>query len=115
MKRLIATLHVLIACQVWAEPLTCSGAKACEKMWSDSQAAVSKISMMRIRILTSDRIETYPANMPGTLGVTVTKTPVGEDSYEIKYRFDCFQANDCELREVGERWFDMSVRHPKPF
>lgn len=109
MKKALTIAVAAISLHVNAQPITCADSKACEKMWSNAQQAVDRLSGMPIRLLTDSRIETFPSNNPGFLAATVTKVPIN-DGYEIKYRFDCFRDVDCSaLRTLLERRFQKMI------
>lgn len=108
MKKTICAAALLSAfAAAQAEPLTCADAKACERMWSDAQEAVGIVSDMRIRLLTHDRIETFPPMRVSSVGAIVTKTPEG-DGYRIHLRLECRGRDGCEpsLREKGQKLFE---------
>lgn len=111
MNKALAALALLASFAAHAaEPLTCSDAKACERMWSAAQDAVGVLSRMRIRLLTDSRIETFAPNAIGRNGATVTKVPVG-DGYEIRLQMECYGAMNntasCDkLRDAGADVFE---------
>lgn len=110
MKHILAAVLALFAMQSFAQPITCTEPKACEKMWSNAQIAVGKLSGMPIRLLTDSRIETYPSNNPGIVSATVLKVPQGE-GYEIQYSFACMPRWDCKgVRTLREEYFPKMVR-----
>ena len=88
MKTLLAALALLASFATHAQSVTCTDAKQCEVMWSKAQQAIPMVSRMRIRLLTSDRIETYAPPTSAYTGAIVTKVPQG-DGYVISLEPIC--------------------------
>ena len=88
MKTFFAAFALLGFFSAHAQSVTCTGDKACEVMWSKAQQAIPMVSRMRIRLLTSDRIETYAPPTSAYTGAIVTKVPQG-DGYVISLESIC--------------------------
>lgn len=98
MKKIIAAAVMLIAAQAHAQSShrelaaaqpqdTCYSQAECDTMWAKAQRTIEEQTHMQIRLLTADRIETYPDRQHDDLVAAVTKTAVGPDAYKITARY----------------------------
>lgn len=97
-------------------PPVCSGKQQCDAMWVDAQQLLEMVTLMRIRMVTDSRLETFAPVRVSSMGGVVTKYPVSADQYEIRLRLECYRSTDCsDVRAKGTNFFNttLSGYHPK--
>lgn len=89
---------------------TCTTKLQCDRMWLAAQDAASRISGMRLRIVTDTRLETFAPTGYGRSGAIVVKYPMGGDAFEIRADFHCYGGTDCsDIRPLALNAFNLSV------
>lgn len=89
----------------------CADDRACATMWLRAQDTLQSLAGMRLRIITTDRIETFAPTGVARLGGTVTKWPVDGGGYELRVHFECYRGGfDCDdLRVQAMNLFNLTV------
>lgn len=73
----------------------CASPVECEQMWVRAQEAVQDLSMMRLRLVSDTRLETFAATRFGYMTGVVLKYPVEPGVYELRASFTCYRGIDC--------------------
>lgn len=82
-------------------PVRCRGTVECGQAWVRAQDVVQSVSMMRLRLVTDSRLETFAAMRLGQMTGTVVKFPIAADEFELQATFECprnAQCGDLERR-----------------
>ena len=89
----------------------CSGKAQCEEMWIQAQQTIEVVTLMRVRLVTDERIVTYDSlyNPAGIWG-EVTRHPIGKDAYELRVSIDCVTPIGCNtIRTEATNAFNLFV------
>lgn len=75
---------------------TCRGERECELMWSAARLWVQEKAGYKIKLLTSDFLETYSPTGGNTyIGVQLSKVPNKDGSYRLKSQIWCDNMFGC--------------------
>jgi hypothetical protein len=75
---------------VTTETPFCGSTRQCEAMWDAAQTAMGRVTGMRNKISTDNRIETFAPTTITKLGGVARKVPRGEKGYEISVTIECY-------------------------
>lgn len=95
------------------EAPSCETQRQCEAMWVAAQSALEVVTNMRLRLVGTDRLETFAPMRASAMGGVVTKVPRGEKGYELRLSLECYRAVRCDdLRADMHKLFNLMVATP---
>lgn len=75
----------------------CRGERECELMWSAAKQWVEDNTAYRIKLLTSDHLETYgPSDGSPLLAASISKVPNKDGSYRLRAQLWCDNIFGCK-------------------
>ena len=101
MRKLILAAVAAVLCTSASAQVACSGKDACAVMWQRAQLWIAKNSEVKIQTATDVLIQTFGAeSTTTTITYTVTREPVGVDSYTVEMQAGCGNWFGCGPKPV---------------